>query len=352
MRLACEVSGGAVLIIGAVLGGLAMATLERTDRVEPTNTARGDLQAAVATDGFLVAQQTPRGHNVWTVGRDGRQQHLAQIAHDGDLRVVGTTAGPTAGYQDGKRIRLRRISDGRELGMWGTNVRQLCDGVASNDKRFAVGWQEGDGRVWIVHGPTSKPKTSADPREAEALDEEGLDEITPLDVGATDEPSWCGVASAGDKVALFWRDRDRLLFQMCTAKRCGGLAASVPLPRRNVVLGLGCVRNACMIAHRDQAGNAAVTYLTESGSAKWERPIETGATTVSVIGAGDNAFAVGIAGTEGSHVLRFDRKGNRTQPWRGAPGSGVPQLAWSMGYLLVAHYTNDSVTPISLQLPN
>lgn len=332
------------MIIGALVGAVATASLQSTAHDNTTAATRGELQAAVTGDGFLVAQQVPGARKVWTVGRDGSQQHHAEFVHAGDVRIVGTTAGPTAGFQDGKRLRLSRIADGRDLGMWGTNVRALCDGVASNDKRFAVGWLEGDGRVWIVHGPTSKARQSA----VMSLSDTAVSD----ELAVASEPTWCGVASAGDKVALFWRDRDRMLFQMCTAKRCGGLAASVPLPRNNVILGMGCLRNACMIAHRDQRGTAAVTYLTESGSAKWSRPIETDATTVSVIGAGDNAFAVGFANRSCGHVLRFDRKGTSTQPWRGSVSSGVPQLAWSAGYLLVAHYTNDAVTPISLKLPN
>jgi hypothetical protein len=344
MRLACEVRGEAVLFIGALVGGIALNSATAFEQT--TTIARPELQAAVTTDGFLVAQPAAGAHRVWAVGRDGSQQHLAEVIRDGEVRVVGTSAGPTAGYQDGKRIRLSRIADGRDLGMWGTNAQHLCDGVASNDKRFAVGWLEGNGGVWIVHGPTTRPRTTVDANEGE------LDEIAVLDVGATEQPSWCGVASAGDKVALAWRDRDRLLLGMCTAKRCGGLTASVPMHRENVILGMGCLRNACMIAHRDQRNKTVVTYVTESGSAKWSKPIETDATSVSVIGVGDNAFAVGFANRNGGHVLRFDRKGNTTQPWRGSVGSGVPQLAWSMGYLLIAHYTNDSVTPISLKLPN
>lgn len=342
MQVACEVRSGGVLAIAAIAGALGTTTLTDAPRAHRAPAARGELQGAVDGEGFLVAQATGNARRVWAVDRAGAQRHLADIVREGDMRIVGTTAGPTVGYQDGKRMRLRRIADDQDLGMWGTNVRGLCDGLASNDQRFAVGWLEGDGGVWMVHGPTTKRT-----RDLAA----STTEMGALDAGVTAQPSWCGVASAGDKVALFFRDRDRLLFQLCTAKRCGGLAASTPLPRTSVVLGMGCVRNACLIAHRDQRGTSSVTYVTESGSAKWTKPIVTDATTVSVVGVGANAFAVGFSNREGGHVLRFDRKGNSTQPWRGSVGSGVPALAWSAGHLLVAHYTNDTVTPISLRLP-
>lgn len=139
---------------------------------ERVASARGELQSAVTGDGFLVAQQVAKGRNVLAVGRDGTHHHLAEVAREGDVRVDGTTAGPTAGYQDGRRVRLTRIADGEDLGMWGTKPRRLCDGVASNDQRFAVGWLEDDGRVWIVHGPTSRSRTSA---LAETLDIASVD---------------------------------------------------------------------------------------------------------------------------------------------------------------------------------
>lgn len=332
-----------MLAIAAIAGALGTTTLTDAPRAQTAPAARGELQGAVDGEGFLVAQALGHARRVWAVDRDGAQRHLAEIMREGDMRIVGTTAGPTVGYQDGKRMRLSRIADDRDLGMWGTNVRGLCDGVASNDQRFAVGWLEGDGGVMIVHGPTSKRARDASAASAA--------EAVALEAEVTAQPSWCGVASAGDKVALAFRDRDQLRFVLCTAKRCGGLVASTPLPRTSLVLGMGCVRNACLIAHRDQRGTSSVTYVTESGSPKWTKPIVTDATSVSVVGVGANAFAVGFANRDGSHVLRFDRKGNATQPWRGSVGAGVPALAWSAGHLLVAHYTNETVTPISLRLP-
>src|SRR5204863_6528273 len=121
----------------------------------------------------------------------------------------------------------------RELGTWGRSVRQICDGVASNATRFAVGWLEADDTVWFVHGPLAAAAEGADGP---------LPEAGPIRVGPLTRNDWCGVASAEDKIALMWRDADRLSLTMCSQKACSNLPVSFKLERRVPVLGVGCLR--------------------------------------------------------------------------------------------------------------
>jgi hypothetical protein len=335
MELANGVPGrGAVA--AAVAAGIVALAVGGDHAHAPSE--RPQLQAGVTGNGFLVAQYGQTKRSVVAVGRDGSHQRLADLRRDGEVRVVGSMMGPIAGYRDGKRVRLVRIADDTDHSMWGTDAQRLCEGVASNDARFAIGWLEGGGGIMFVHGPTSRAHAS-------------IESVAAIEAVSVAPATWCGLASAEDKVALFWRDRDRLLFQTCTAKRCGRVAASMPFDRKGLVLGIGCVRDACLIASRDPRGTATLTYVTESGSRKWNKPLDTDATHVSIVGAGNRAFAVGYANRFGSYVLRIDRTGTVTQPWSGPAGGGVPELAWSADQLLVAHYTNETLTPITMTFP-
>jgi hypothetical protein len=123
-----------------------------------------------------------------------------------------------------RSIDVVRVEDDRDLETWGKAVRQLCDGVASNDERFAVGWLEADDTVWIVHGPVAA---------GELADTGGL-LASSAGLARTD---WCGVASAEQNVALLWREADRLVFTMCTKKGCSGLPARFKLERRLPIQG-------------------------------------------------------------------------------------------------------------------
>jgi hypothetical protein len=217
-------------------------------------------------------------------------------------------------------------------------VRRLCDGVASNDARFAVGWLEADDTVWIVHGPLAAGDAgAAEARELVAAATPAVPALpaAPADVLARTE--WCGVASAGDNVALLWRAGDRLSIVMCTKNRCGGLAGTVTLDHRLPILGFGCLRDACLIAARDADGNAGVSYITASGRRRWTRRLPV-SSTASILGFGDRAFAVGYASGAGAEVVRFDPTGAVTPLWRDPASATAPTLAWSSGRLLVAHW--------------
>ena len=87
-------------------------------------------------------------------------------------RVVGGRAGTLFAWLSDKRLRLALVGEDGTLGApsaWGRNALQLCDGVATGDHRFGVGWLERDGGVWFVHGPigaavnaTAVPAAGAD----------------------------------------------------------------------------------------------------------------------------------------------------------------------------------------------
>jgi hypothetical protein len=288
--------------------------------------AEGRLQGAVLLDGFAFAQPAPGGdgYRVVDVDPQGQARRERTLPATGELRVVGTRVGAAAAWQDGKRLRLTRVEDDREIGTWGRSVRQLCDGVASNATRFAVGWLETDDTVWFVHGPLTEA--------AEAT------EVAPMAAAALTRNDWCGVASAEDKIALLWRDADRLSLTMCSQKACSGLPASFKLERRVPVLGIGCLRTMCLMATPDDAGKTRVTLMTTTGRSKWSHTLEGASGPVSIVGVGDRAFAVGYAAQDGARVDRFDRDGNAAPVWRDPASHRPPALAWASGRLLVAHY--------------
>ncbi|HET7505056.1 MAG TPA: hypothetical protein VFK02_28755 [Kofleriaceae bacterium] len=297
--------------------------------------AVADLQAAVSRDGFIVRHAAGAGHRVVEVDPQGRERRGFPVERAGELRAVGTRAGTAIAWQDGRKLRLVRVEDHRDMGTWGKSVRQLCDGVASNDARFAVGWLESDDVVWIVHGPLAAQAGAAESEATEAV--EAAEAIaTGVPAGELARSEWCGVASAEHNVALLWRAGDRLSIVMCTAKRCGSLPGTFKLDHRLPILGFGCLRDACLIAARDAEGNAGLVYVTAAGRRKWNQRLPA-ASTVSIVGYGDRAFAVGYTTEAGAEVLRFDPSGASSPLWRDPYTTSVPALAWSSGRLLVAH---------------
>jgi len=300
---------------------------------------RGGLQLAVVQDGFLSTHPTDGGRRVIELDPQGRERGAAIVRHADDQRIVGTTAGATVAWQADRKVHLARVVDDRDEGTWGKSVRQLCDGIASNDARFAVGWLESDDSVWIVHGPVTA---------SAAADAGAFDVASPS--AELVRSDWCGVASADQNVALLWRAADKLKFAMCTKRRCSGLIASFKLDRRLPILGFGCLGNACLIATRDDAGNPRIALLTETSKMKWTRPLDATGATVSVLGIGDRAFAVGYATKAGAEIVRIDRTGAATPLWRDAAATGAPAVMWSSGRLLIAHHHGDALVHETLAL--
>jgi hypothetical protein len=272
------------------------------------------IQAAVIPGGFAVAHD----RRMLELDAQGSLRREVALGQADDVRVVGTRVGPAAVWLAGRKIHFALVDDGAESQIFGKSARQLCDGVASNDARFGVAWLESDGRVWMIHGPMGAHVADAD------------------EVEQTATPSWCGIAAADDQIALVWRDRDRLYIDMCSAKRCNSTPYMVGLDAKLPLLGIGCVHDTCLVATRDAAGTARVALVARN-KARWTKPLATTAATASVIGAGDRAFAVALAGHEGAEVIRFDRDGNSASIWRDPAATSVPALAWSGGRLLVAY---------------
>ena len=316
------------------VAGLALIVVLAWPRGEPRAPAAapGELQLAVLRDGFLVTHPTDGGRRVIDVDRDGRERGTMIARHGDDQRVVGTSVGPAVAWEEARKLRFVRISDDGDLGTWGKSVRQLCDGVGSNDERFAVGWLEGDDTVWIVHGPIARQGAAG----AAAADAPStLEVVAPGELVRND---WCGVASAEKNVALFWRSADKLHFGMCTKRRCSGLFATYKLDHRFPILGFGCLSNACLVAWRDEANQARIALLSEMGRSRWNKLLDTTGDRVSIIGVGDGALAVGYFGPAGAVVERFDRNGTVASLWRDAAATGAPTLRWSSGRLLIARH--------------
>jgi hypothetical protein len=301
--------------------------------------AGAGLQLAVLHDGFAITHPGDGGHRVIELDRQGQERRATTVRHGDDPRVVGTRAGAAVAWQDGQKVRLALVDGDKGLSTWGKSVRQLCEGVASNDTRFAIGWLESDDRVWIVHGPVAEGEAEV----AEAIE-------LPLPAPDAVRSEWCGVASAGDNVTMFWRDADKLKFGMCTRRRCSGLIATFKLDRRLPIIGFGCVDNACLVATRDDAGHARVALLTETSKLKWTKPLDASSGAVSILGVGDRGFVVGQLTRDGAEVLRFDRNGAATSLWRDGAATSAPALAWSSGRLLIARHHGDTLVHETLAL--
>jgi hypothetical protein len=287
----------------------------------------GGLQGAVLRDGFALTYAVDGARHVIDLDALGTVRRERTLQVPGELRVVGTRLGAAVAWEDRKRIRLTRAEDDLDMGTWGRSVRQLCDGVASNASRFAVGWLEADDTVWIVHG------------QLDASDQIAERDAEPIATGvALARNDWCGVASAEHNVALMWRSGDRLTITMCTKKACSNLPVSFTLERRLPILGVGCLRTACLLATPDEAGRARLTLVTTTGRSKWNQPLDTAPQGVSIVGVGDRAFAVGYAAPGGAEVITIDRDGKVAPVWRDRASNRAPALAWSSGRLLIAHY--------------
>ncbi len=300
----------------------------------PTDDPHRASQVAVTGDGFALLHELEGDwRRVRELSRDGEPVADHLIQHDGEVRLVGTRAGATLAWIDGRNVRLGS-PDGREQGRWGKSVHRLCDGAATNASQFGVGWLESDRSVWMVHGPTSASLAS--------------DELA-IEL-ATEPATWCGIASAEQNIALMWRDRDRLKINLCSKTRCSTTVTSTPLDRRTALLGFGCLRDTCAIATRDRDGNTRLAYVVGSGAQKWSTPIDTDAATVSIAGIGDRAFAVGYRGARGSEVIRLDRKGERVVLWQGP--KTTPVVNWASGTLLIAYDDGGKLAHAVLDVAN
>lgn len=284
-------------------------------------------QAAVLADGFAVlADKRIREYD-----REGTQQHEMTLQLDrGNVRFVGTRAGTAVGWQDGKKLKLAMVDGDGSTGdstTWGKNVTRLCDGAATNEHRFGVGWLENDGKVWFVHGP---------------MDRMAPDSIAPFELPTT-KASWCAIASAEQNVTLLWREGGRILMNFCGRKSCSSLVVKVPIDTKDTLLGYGCVKDSCLFATRDKHGVTKLHRVTERGRAivkalEHSRPDSP----VSIVGAGSRAFAIAYISTDGNATIqRVAVDGTFTNVWH-FNGEVAPSLAWAADKLFVAMPTRDA----------
>lgn len=299
--------------------------LRRGGEAPPPDSAR--VQAGVLGDGFTTLVGPRDVHDsrrIVELDRDGKTQEYKALRVDGDVRVVGTREGTAVGWREGRNIKLATLDvDGRpdHVSTWGKKATQLCEGTASNEYRFAVGWLESDGRVWIVHGPLG--------RLADASTMATGPEVV--------KGEWCGIASAERNVVLLWRDNGRLYMNFCGPKDCGGRVVGLPIERTETLLGFGCIANSCLFATRDKRGATRLLRVTEQGRAL-AVPLELARadTAFSIVGAGGRAFAISYIAKDGRPTIqRITVDGEITSVWHFEGADEAPTLAWADEKLLV-----------------
>jgi hypothetical protein len=255
------------------------------------------------------------------------------------VRLVGTKAGPAIGWIEGSRMKLGTLDDdGRPSNVtnWGKKATMLCDGAASNDQRFGVGWLESDGRVWFVHGFMNRLAS---------------DDIEATEVATKGE--WCGIASAEGNVVLMWRENGRLVMNFCGPRDCTSGLLGVPLDRGDALLGFGCVSDACMFAARDKRGVAKLVRVNIKGRVIVKTLDDAAdATGISVTGVGNRAFAIAYAAKdERTTIRRIDIDGGCTHVYHFEKADFAPSLAWAADKLAVAVTRYDRGKLYVLDLP-
>ena len=291
----------------------------------------GVPQTLVLVDGFGIVDGPDTGRVLVKLDRDGAQQSRVELATIApDIRVVGGRNGPLAVSIDRGKIALHAIRDDGSLGRreeFGNKATMLCEGAATNEARFGVAWMEKDGRIWVVHGPVT---------EAVASDDD------------TDLPksTWCGVASAGDDIALLWADGKKIKQNNCDRRSCRNTVAKIAIDSKQLV-GFGCVFDGCLFATRD----GKVTAFDQRGTKRWTRdlPDVRAGDRVSIAG-GKQRFAVGYHTTSGAAVVRFDLSGNATTVWNDSADQ-APVLAVSRDRLAISYHRGNELQNRVVALP-
>jgi hypothetical protein len=301
-------------------------------------------QVAVLHDGFVVMRGDGHGTlRLSELGHDGTPRRELEVASPGDeLRVVGTRSGAGVAWRDPAKKQLRvGIVDrnGRLRDTFtGDGAATLCDGLASNDHRFAVGWLNEKGGMWFVTGPT-QPAIA--------------------DVEVTAPVSWCAITGAGDGVGILLRERNALRINLCRKGKCPMLeTVGRPIAERPI-LAFGCIATHCVVVTRGSAGRAEATMLTRRGGVTWTRPLpgDVDGDVVTAIGAGDDHFVIayGVSDRDGhrAEVIAIDSKGDLSTIWRSpaARSTVIPAIAWSRGQLAIARLSDGAVVTDVVPLP-
>jgi hypothetical protein len=298
------------------------------------------LQTAVLKDGYSVMEAVGDRHVV-ELDRNGARRRRSAIPTVTETRTVGMTTGAAVVWVQSKKIRVAKIKGDGELGnpqVFGTAVRQMCYGLASNEHRWAVGWlEERDERFWFVHGPTSKTANDADGPELTSMT------LAP----ATTKPlTWCAVTSAGDYVALVYRLDNKTFVNMCSKKECGGLQTRAPIDPRDEVLDIACQKDGCLVALRAPSGAAHLVAFNLRGKATWTKKLPYAApdTRVQLAAAGDRAYIMSLVTNEGPAVERMlSKSGTGGRSWHGAQGLSAPAITWAYDHAMLAYWDGDAL---------
>ena len=269
------------------------------------------MQVGVLGAGFT----TLSSGRIVELDREGEIRARKSLGVEGDVRLVGTRLGTAVGWLEGRQLTLATLdAAGRpdRIEHWGTNVVALCDGVATNQDRFAIGWLDASGGVHAVDGWLATMSVVTAPS------------------------TWCGIASAGRRIVLLSREGSGLYMNFCGDRACDGRFLRVPFDRSDELLGYGCLRDSCLFALRDGTGRTWLRHVTEQGRLRaWLISDASPLTAFAIVAVGVRAFAIAYAGGDGaSTVQRLELDGTRTE--LATFGGAVPALAWSAGKLLVA----------------
>jgi hypothetical protein len=311
-------------------------------------------QAAVLADGFAAIDSSNRVVEFDPGGARRRELTIRGIVNP---RLVGFGSGLGVVWRDGRRVAAADVDAGGTPGRpmhFGKDVQMMCKGTASNAHRFAVGWTEPDGAVWIVFGPTSSSpspssssSSSPSPSSASWLSGLGSGELgdgieaTVVDDGQASgselaRPTFCAVASADRKVGLLWGEGNKVSMTLCD-KKCPSVPTAVRLEKGRELLGFGCIRDACMIAARN-GRTLEATWVSLRGKPQWTRPLRdaTPDSPVELVGTGTQIAIAYATGNE-PVVVAASRTGELAPVWQGAADE-VPSIQWADGRLVIARH--------------
>ena len=330
-------------LLATVLVPLAVIVLVsrgRTTDSAGVTTKVPPLQAAVLGDGFAVMELAGDRHVV-ELDRNGTRRRRSAIPTVTDTRAVGMSVGAGVVWLQGKKVHVAKIEGDGKLGRsesFGSSVRQLCTGLASNDQRWAVGWlEERDDRFWFVHGPTSR---------SNATQTGAAPELMAMTVPTTARMNWCAVTSASDYVALLYRIEAKTFVLMCSKKECGGVQTRAPIDPRDEVMDVACQKEGCLFALRTREGVAHLIAFNLRGKTTWTKklPYATRDTTVRLAAAGDRAYIASLDTEEGPVVERIlSKTGSFARAWHGAPDLTTPAITWSQDHAMIAYWVGDAL---------
>jgi hypothetical protein len=329
----------------AIVGAILLAALVVGTASGPAGTSDSELTAAVTANGFAVLEGATNDRHMVEVDRDGQQARRRAVAVIAShARMVGTSRGVAMGWQNADKFEFALVVGNGQLGevsQYGKRVTGLCDGVATSDRRWGIAWQQMDGTLWMLHGPTQQQAAGADELVAE--------------VAATGPATWCALRSAGKSIAFVWRDKQKRGFiNYCDDRGCSGNIYRLPVSQKHSLEGIACSDTACVVALRDERGAAHLGWMTSKGKVVWSKPLAdvTPQSRFSLAAAGPRAFVIGYVAREGATVVRAIEGGSLARAWADPYSSAVPAIAWATGRLFVAHrHEGGAVAPEVVQLP-